>query len=370
MLLRPHPISNGVNLMANHLIIAIVGPNGSGKSELAVQIAKKFNGEIISADSRQVYRYLDIGTGKVEGRWRKNKLLCFFSDPRSGIFDAEQSEAGNRWKTNPKSEIRNPKQIPNSKPQIQKYFVYKNIVHHCIDFVNPKKVFTAQDFKKCAEKAIEDILKKGKLPIICGGTGFYIDVALGNIKIPEAPPDWKLRRKLERKSAEELFKMLKKLNPERAKDIDSKNKRRLIRAIEIANSKNKECARTDLAQIAQIARSVLAIGISRPPKVLKKRIEKRLLKQLKQGLIEEVKNLRYKKKLSWKRLDELGLEYRWTSYFLQKKIPDEELVLKLTTEIWRYAKRQRLWFNRNKEIHWVKNEKEAKNLVSKFLKSR
>ena len=136
--------------MTKQKIIVIVGPNASGKSDFGVRLAKKINGEIISADSRQVYKGLDIGSGKVSGKW---KVI-------SG----------------------------------KKVFVYKNINHHCIDIANPKKVFSALDFKKCAENAIADIISHGKTPIIVGGTGFYIDAALGRVKLSGVPPNRKLRK--------------------------------------------------------------------------------------------------------------------------------------------------------------------------------
>ncbi|MBI2639927.1 MAG: tRNA (adenosine(37)-N6)-dimethylallyltransferase MiaA [Candidatus Sungbacteria bacterium] len=171
-------------------LIVIIGPTASGKSELAVRLAKKFSGEIISADSRQVYRELDIGTGKVPGKWRQ-------------------------------------------KPKV---FVYKAIPHYCIDFVSPKRVFTAADFKKCAEGAIQDINRRGKIPVMAGGTGFYIDAVLYENLLPNVPPNKTLRNTLSQKSARKLFMLLKRLDPERAKNIDRKNPRRLIRAIEIAKA--------------------------------------------------------------------------------------------------------------------------------------
>ncbi|MBU2109625.1 tRNA (adenosine(37)-N6)-dimethylallyltransferase MiaA, partial [Patescibacteria group bacterium] len=227
-------------------IIVILGPTASGKSELAVKIAKKINGEIISADSRQVYKGLNIGSGKL----------------------------------------------------IKKEM--KRIKHHCIDIASPKKRYTVIDFKKCAEKAIKDILKRDKTPIICGGTGFYISAITGDVNIPEVKPDWKLRKQLEKKSVELLFNMLKKLDPKRAKNIDPKNPRRLIRAIEIARALGK----VPESQISNLkSQKFLFIGIKLSDKELKIRIEKRVKKMIKDGLLNEVKKLK-KSGLSWKRLYE------------------------------------------------------------------
>ncbi len=319
-------------------IIVVLGPTASGKSELAVKLAKKFNGEIISADSRQVYKGMDIGSGKVEGKWKNN------------------------------------------------IFVYKKIPHYCIDYVSPRRVYTAVDFKKCAQKAIEDILSRGKIPIICGGTGFYISAALGQIDIPEVEPDWKLRKKLEKKTPEELFKMLKKLDPERAKAIDAKNPRRLIRAIEItlaqsgfrgglARLPDGQGARLRVkARGRQIAQAknykVIYIGIKLPQEELKKKIKRRLIERIKQGMIKEVKKLK-EKGVSWKRLYDFGLEYRWVSLYLRKKITKKEMIEKLYSEICRYAKRQMVWFKKYApKTKWVKNYREAAQVCQKFLQNK
>ena len=160
-------------------LIVILGPTASGKSDLAIKFAKKFNGEIISADSRQVYKKMDIGTGKIT---RKET---------------------------------------------------KGVPHYLLDVVSPKRKFTVVQYRKLAIKAINKIFEKGKVPILCGGTGFYIQAVIDGVIIPEVKPDWKLRRKLEKKTTEELFKWLKKLDSKRAKIIDKKNKRRLVRALEV-----------------------------------------------------------------------------------------------------------------------------------------
>ena len=276
-------------------IIVILGPTASGKSALGVKLAKKINGEIISADSRQVYKGLDIGSGKIT-----------------------------------KKEMR-------------------GVPHHCIDIVSPKKIFTVIDFKKCADKAIEKIFAKNKTPIIVGGTGLYIQAIVDNIILPEVKPNWKLRKELEKKTTGEMFKMLKKLDPERAKNIDPKNPRRLIRAIEIAKKlgktpKLKSMSRRDL-DIGQI-------GIKLPDEILKINIEKRIKKMLKGGLVAETKKLR-KSGLSWKRIYELGFEYKYPALFLRRKISKDEMLAKMLTENWQYAKRQMTWFKRDKRIKWI-----------------
>ena len=297
-------------------IVVVVGPNASGKSEFAVRLAKKINGEIISADSRQIYKGLDIGSGKIT-----------------------------------KKEMR-------------------GVPHHCLSVADPKKVFTALDFKKCAEKVITEIYHSGKTPIIAGGTGFYIDAALGRIKLGGVPPNLKLRKKLANKSPAELLKMLKKLDPARAKTIEQKNPRRLIRAIEIAKAAQKPQTKfrslIDLNLVWGKKAKVTWLGIKRPPEELKKRIHNRLLRRL-QGIIQETKKL-HRQGLSWMRLFDLGLEYRYVSFYLRGKLSKNDMVRQLEIAIWHYAKRQMTWFKKNKEICWVKNEKEALGLLKNALK--
>lgn len=298
-------------------IIVILGPNASGKSNLGVFLAKKIKGKIISADSRQVYKNLNIGSGKIT-----------------------------------KKEMR-------------------SIPHYCLDIANPKKVFTAYDYKKCAREAMQKIWRESKTPIIVGGTGFYIDAALGRVNLSNVPPNLKLRKQLAKKSTDQLFLMLKKLNPERAKNIDKNNKVRLIRAIEIATYKikDKKIKIKNTNQSLKInSENILWIGIRRSPKDLKKRIHNRLLRRL-QGIIKEVNNLHNLPAgggMSWKRLFELGLEYRYVSLYVRGKLSKENMLKNLETEINKYAKRQMTYFKRNKDIHWIKSMSEAKKLSQHF----
>jgi tRNA dimethylallyltransferase len=306
-------------------LLVILGPTASGKSDLAVKIARKFNGEVISADSRQVYKGMDIGSGKI------------------------------------------------TKKEMQ------GIKHHLLDVASPKKRFTVAQFQKLAWKKIKKIWKRGKLPIICGGTGLYIQSIIDDLPIPEVPPDAKLRAKLEKLTTEKLVAKLQKLDPRRAKSIDCHNRRRLIRALEIVIKTGKPVPQFNslLSQRrAGVDFSILQLGIAQPKEKLKKLIKKRLLKRLKQGMIKEVKNLRASG-VSWKRLEEFGLEYRYVALYLQKNITKKEMIEKLETEISRYAKRQMTWFSahngsasgekREKIIHWIKNCKEAKRLTQQFL---
>ncbi|MBI3638545.1 tRNA (adenosine(37)-N6)-dimethylallyltransferase MiaA [Candidatus Wolfebacteria bacterium] len=315
-------------------IIVILGPTASGKSDLAVRVARRFDGEVISADSRQVYKGLDIGSGKV---------------PRD--------------KKNPKS------YIPNSK-----FYFYKGIRHHLLDVASPKQVFSVSQYQKLASKAIKDIIKRKKIPIICGGTGFYIDSLIYDYKLPEVKPDKKIRAELEKKSTEELFKQLKKLDPRRAKNIDRCNRRRLIRALEICLTTGKPTPspadiRANQHVYQRKLASILKIGVKKPPEELKKMIYKRLIKRLNIGMIKEVKNLHEKQKISWKRLDDLGLEYRYVSRYLHGLIIKKEMIDSIQKESEKYAKRQMTWFKRDKNIIWINsNTREETRSVIKIVK--
>lgn len=291
-------------------IIAVVGPTASGKSALAAAIAGLVGGEIISADSRQIYTGLDIGTGKVT-----------------------------------KSEMR-------------------GIPHHLLDVANPKRVMSVVQYERLATRAIRDILKRGKVPIICGGTGFYIDAVLTSASFPAVPPNPKLRKELEKLSAEKLFNKLLKLDPERAKTVDAKNPRRLIRAIEIAKTLGSVPSRTETTP----RYNTLYIGLTLPKEELGERIHTRLLARMKRGMIAEARRL-HDEGLSWKRMDSLGLEYRFLAQFLQNKITKDELLKLLEIAIRQYAKRQMVWFKGNKNIRWFRPEESAQifTTIENFL---
>jgi tRNA dimethylallyltransferase len=293
----------------NKKLVVILGPTSSGKSELVVKLAKKFKGEVISADSRQIYKGMDIGTGKI------------------------------------------------TKKEGQ------GIPHYLLDIASPKRKFTVVQYRKLAIQAINKILKKGRLPILCGGTGFYIQAVIDGIIIPEVKPDWKLREKLEKLTIEKLFEKLKKLDPKRAKEIDRKNRRRLIRALEITIKTKKPVPSLKKSPLPY---PVLIIGIKKKTNELKKLIKKRLLKRLKEGMVEEIKKLR-KSGVSWKRLEEFGLEYRYIAQYLQKKIDYQNMIEKIQKETEHFAKRQMVWFKRDRRIHWIKSQKEAKKIIKSFL---
>ena len=300
-------------------IIAVIGQTATGKSDLTVLIAKKFNGEIISVDSRQVYKFLNLGTGKVKVKpCKKNKnILC-----------------------------------------------YKNIPHYLIDIASPKRIFSVAKFQKLAQQALKKIIKKNKLPILCGGTAFYFYTFIDNFQLPKVKPNLKLRKNLMKKNIKELITIIKKIAPNLIKQIDLKNKQRLIRKIEIL----KKLKKMPPLIKNPLPYQILILGLKKDKKTLKKLIYKRLIKRIKQGMIKEVKDLHKKHKISFKKLESFGLEYKYIALYLQKKINKQEMIDKLTKSILAFSKRQMTWFKKDKRIIWLKNKNQAFKLIQDFLK--
>lgn len=269
-------------------LIVVCGPTATGKSDLAVDIALEKNGEVISTDSRQVYRGLDLGTGKIT-----------------------QEEM-------------------------------RGVSHYMLDVVDPMTQYSVAEFQEQALRHIEDIWSRGKLPILAGGTGMYIDSLTHNIEFNSVEPNKELRKKLAEYPLEDLQEKLKRIAPERFETIDSENPIRLIRAIEIA---------TELGHVPPLKRTpkpdweIEYIYLDHPDDILKERIALRLEKRLDAGMLEEAQRL-YQEGLTYKRMEELGLEYRYQAQHLQGKISYEEMKDLIRRESWKYVKRQRTWFRK------------------------
>jgi tRNA dimethylallyltransferase len=278
--------------MKKQKLIVICGPTASGKSDFAVELAlKKFavNGvesEIISADSRQVYRGLDIGSGK--------------------ITVTEMN----------------------------------GVPHHLLDVADLSETFSVAQYKDLAVQAIKEIIARGKTPILCGGTGMYIDAVICDTIFPAVEPNVSLRAELERESVEALAEKLRVLDSARYALIDTKNKVRLIRAIEIASALGKV---PPLQQTQQY--DVQWHYLDFPDDVLKKRIHDRLHKRFEEGMLEEVVGLSACG-VPWEKLEALGLEYRYIARYLRQMISREVMMSELEMAIWHYAKRQRTWFKK------------------------
>lgn len=293
-------------------VIAIVGPTASGKTALSIALASRFGGEVISADSRQVYREMDLGTGKVTA--------------------AEMA----------------------------------NIPHHLLDIANPATdTYTGADFVHDASTAISDITNRGHLPIITGGTFFYLDLLRGLRSSAPVPPNGPLRTELETKTTEELSALLTNLDARRAETIDHANRRRLIRALEVVNAIGHvpETAVTDCPY------DMLVLGIDVPVDILNERIHRRIVDRIDQGMIEEIETL-HKSGVSYERMASFGLEYRSIASFLQGHITKDVMVEELAAKIRQFAKRQRLWLKNDPSIIWLPfpvDNANAVKLVEQFL---
>ncbi|MFT7328174.1 MAG: tRNA dimethylallyltransferase [Crocinitomicaceae bacterium] len=292
-------------------IVVVLGPTATGKTSLSIAIAKKYNGEVISADSRQVYRGLNIGSAKAT--------------------------------------VKEMDGIP----------------HHMIDIADPKQIFSVQQYTTQGTKSINNILSRKKTVIICGGTGMYIDSLISGTQFPTVPPNPKLRSKIERKSTTELYSLLKLRDPRRAKTIDPDNPVRLVRALEVIDAigvvpKTKKTSHYN----------VLYLGIDISKEELNSRIKKRVVDRFeKQNMLQEAIDLETDG-LSYERMESLGLEYRFMARHLRGQITYTEMIDQLTVATSQFAKRQRTWFKRNKKIYWFKpknDQKEIFELVSKFI---
>ena len=315
-------------------IIVILGPTASGKTDLSIALAKKFNGEIVSADSRQVYKKMEIGTAKPRGMWKP-------------AFAPSKFRRGNGGKE-------------------KEIYMVDGMPHHMTDIVDPGKIFTLADYKEQAVAHIKDIIKRGKLPIIVGGTGLYIWAIVDNLDIPKMSPKKKMRESFENKNITELVSMLKQVDPKSAARIDLKNPRRIIRALEVYINTGKSffSQRTKSSPLFD----ALQIGIKLPREELYNRVNQRCEAQITAGLIAEVESL-VKQKYSWELPSMSGIGYRQISYYLRQEMSLGQAIELFKRDTRRYAKKQMTWFKRDKRIKWVEkgDSRKAEELVSEFL---
>ncbi|MDO8489810.1 MAG: tRNA (adenosine(37)-N6)-dimethylallyltransferase MiaA [bacterium] len=293
-------------------LVVILGPTSSGKSDLAIKLAKKFNGEIVSADSRQVYRGLDIGSGKVTKK--------------------EQ----------------------------------KMVPHHLLDIAKPGAQCSIAKYKKLADRAILDIVKRGKVPFLVGGSPLYTKAVVEDYGIPEVKPDLKLRKELEAQSLPNLLKLLKKFDPASYERVDRKNPRRVIRALEIIFHTG-----VPIPEIKKESRyDALLLGIDVPREKLYEQIDDRVYSRVKQGMIREVEKL-IESGVPKKWLKSLGLEYRFITEYLEgpKTKREKEAMLQLLKfAIHDFARRQLVWYRKMPAIKWGTSIKQAEGNIGKFLK--
>ncbi len=289
-------------------LTVIVGTNASGKSGLGVKLAKAFDGEIISADSRQVYARMDLGSGKIT-----------------------------------------PEEMD-------------GVPHHLLDVRRPGEFFSMADYQALAYGAIEDILARGKRPFLVGGTGLYVDSVTEGYVLSEKKPDVELRARLETYSTPELYGMLAEKVP--GTDIDPRNRHRVMRALE------KLAAGDEGPAPRQPRYEVLKLGVTWPRETLKKRIDERLERRLREGMVEEVRAM-LDEGVSEEFLVKLGLEYKYLTWYLTGKMEYEQMTEELAAAIKRFAKRQMTWFRKDPRIIWLDMEgdpeAEARELISAFL---
>ncbi len=294
-------------------LVVVLGPTASGKSGLGIALAQRFHGEIVSADSRQVYRGLDIGTAKVTPEERAL------------------------------------------------------VPHHLLDVADVREVYTVSQYQQQAIAAINDILARGRQPFLVGGSPHYIQAVVNHLNIPAIPPQPALRQELERRPLPELLAQLEQLDPEGATFIDRSNRRRVIRALEVCLVSGRPFS--EQRRAGQPLYNSLLLGIHWPREVLYRRIDRRVDERMQQGMVQEVRDL-LAQGVSHERLESLGLEYRFISRWLRGEFASEqEMVQRLKYAIHDFTRRQLTWFRRDSRIVWIEggDVERATEIVRAFL---
>lgn len=299
-------------------VIVICGPTASGKTKLSIELAKKINGEIVSCDSMQIYKDMNIGTAKP-------------------TFEEMQG-----------------------------------IKHYLIDFISPDKRYSVAEYKIDAEKAIEEILNKGKIPIVVGGTGLYIDTIIYGIEYPKIEFDEKYRKELEAREKKEglikLYEEAKQIDEEAIKKISINDKKRILRILEIYHATGKNKTEQEIISREKGPKfdyKVFAINMDREK--LYERINKRVDIMIDNGLIDEVKKLLNKYKEFPTAMQ--GLGYKEVKEYLENKISKEEMIDKIKQESRRYAKRQITWFKKNKQTIWINGLNKIEDNINLIINS-
>ncbi len=291
-------------------MIVIEGTNASGKSALGVELAGRFRGEIISADSRQVYERLDLGSGKITGE-----------------------------------EMR-------------------GVPHHLLNVRKPGEFFSMADFQKLSYEAIDGILARGNVPFLVGGTGLYVDAVADGYNLSDKAPDHSLRARLETYETPELYEMLREKVPDT--DVDPKNRHRVMRMLEKLEAEDdRPAGKTERFEL-------LKFGVTWPREILKERIDERLEKRLDAGMVDEVRAM-LEDGVSTEFLEKLGLEYKYLTWYLTGKMGYEQMKEELAKAIKRFAKRQMTWFRRDPRIIWLDMAgdpvEEASGMIREFLEN-
>lgn len=317
-----------LDLPSMEKLLVICGPTGTGKTDIALTLAKKFSGEIVSADSRQVYKGMDIGTGK---------------EFQNSEFRVQRSVG--KW-------------------------VVDEIPIYLYDVKKPDEKFSLAEYQQLALEKINEIYARGKLPILVGGTGLYIQAVTEGLKIPKAPPDQKLRDKLENKTLESLLQDLEQVDPDYFEKVDKNNKRRIIRALEVYYQTGE--AFSSLQKKYKVPFDVLKVGLTTDRELLYRKNDERVEKWFAGGLVEEVKNLLKTYSIDLPAMTSLG--YRQVASYIKGNLGLQEAKQRIKFELHGYIRRQLTWYKRDQSIYWydvvIENfENEVNQLVEEWLNS-
>lgn len=301
-------------------ILTIVGPTASGKTSLGLLLAKRFDGEIVNADARQLYKDFSIGTGKpeCESEYHHDEHICWVDD----------------------------------------------VPHYLMDSQDPRQPISVAEYKTLAEERIADILSRGKLPIVVGGTGLYVSALIDQPLLPEVPPNEVLRAELEQRELPELVHELLELDEEAGDSIDLQNPRRVIRAIELI--KALDLPIREIRKTGEPKYDALQLAIKHEPEVLRERIDKTIERFFEEGWLQEVREL-LTKNISFDVPAWSSIGYPELRQVLDGKLEEQEAKRQIQFATWHYAKRQLTWFKRDQRIKWMSSEKDALNEAIRFL---
>ena len=301
--------------MRKQKVVVIGGPTASGKTDLSIRLAKKINGEIVSADSMQIYKEMNIGTAKPD------------EDERQGIK------------------------------------------HYMLDIINPDERYSVADYKRQAKIAIQEIINKGKTPIVVGGTGLYIDSLIYEIEYVDIQTDLEYRKQLEERVEKEglqkLYEEARKIDECAMEKISPNDKKRILRVLEIYKQTGKTKTQLDKQSRKDVQYDYKVFAINMNREILYNRINKRVDIMIQKGLIDEVKQIYNKYKMFPTAMQALG--YKEVVYYLEDKITKEEMIEKIKQESRRYAKRQLTWFRKNKQTIWLNGQESIETNINRIL---
>jgi len=301
-------------------VIFVVGPTSCGKTDVGLRLAKLYNGEVINADSRQIYKGFDIGTGKPQGR--------------RGVYQGHRA------------------------------FLVEGVPHYLMDFLDPLQTYTVAEWHEKALVAIKGVVSRGHLPIVVGGTGLYIKSLVDNLQFPRIEPQLALRQAFEKKPLAELVNVLLSLDPDAAQAVDLKNPRRVIRALEVATFTGKPF--TKQKKLGKPLMVAFQVGVAWPRQELYRRIDESIDRMIEEGWPAEIREARARN-IPENAPAMTSIGYRELYKYIKGEEPLEQALEKTKQSVHRYAKRQATWFRRDKRITWCKDADEAVMAVGQWL---